>query len=68
MSDILKPTGETSSKRVAGFILIGVLCAESAFIVIQHPEYIPDVLQAITWGICVCFGATAVEKIPGMGK
>lgn len=68
MSDILNPNGATSSKRIAGFVLIGVLCAESLFIIWKHPEFIPNVLQAITWGICVCFGATAVEKIPGIGK
>jgi hypothetical protein len=70
MGDLLKsPQGDQSSKRVAGFVLLAVLCGLSVYISVKHPEHVPDVLKALTWGIGVCFGATAMEKIriPGAG-
>ena len=69
MSDLLKSKdGDTSSKRVAGFILLVFLVAECGYVTVKHPEFVPQVLQALTWGIGVCFASTAVEKIPGIGK
>lgn len=71
MKDLFKSLdGDTSSKRVGGIFLLLLLCGISVYVTAKHPEYIPDVLRAITWGIGVCFGATAMEKVnlPGSGK
>lgn len=64
MNDLLKgKDGETSSKRVAGFLLVVGVIGIAVFTVIKDPSQGQAVLWPLTSFGAVCFGATAVERI-----
>jgi uncharacterized membrane protein YiaA len=66
MSKLLEgKEGETSSKRVAGFILVIGVLAVAAVGIWKDPAQASAILWPLVSFGAVCFGATAVEK---MGK
>jgi hypothetical protein len=66
MKDLLKgKDGESSSKRVAGFIVtIGVL-GIALFAIAKDPSQANQVLWPLVSLAGVCFGATAAERMTG---
>ncbi len=62
MSGLLDPNGATSSKRVAGFVLVGGILIIAIYAIYKDPSQAGNVIWPLVSLAGVCFGATALEK------
>ncbi len=63
MTDLLKDaSGHVSSKRMAGFIGLGVMAAISIYAILKEPSQVGNIIWP--WAVMVgaMFGATVLEK------
>ena len=64
MSKLLEgKDGESSSKRVAGFLLVIGILIIAGIGVYKDPSQAANILWPIVSLAAVCFGATAIEKM-----
>jgi hypothetical protein len=63
MSGIMEKDGNTSSKRVAGFIMVAGVLLVAGIGIWKDPSQASNILWPLVSFGAVCFGATAVEKM-----
>jgi len=63
MNTLQDNNGNTSSKRVAGFIMVAGVLIVAGIGIWKDPSQASNILWPLVSFGAVCFGATAVEKL-----